>query len=90
MKKGLRLGVDLGGTSVKMALVDERGGIVDSTFVETSGKPAELARALKEASVLLVKGRRVLGTGVGVAGDTDTENGVGGFAPTWEWQRVPL
>ncbi len=90
MRKGLRLGVDLGGTSVKLALVDERGRVLQSVRVETSGKPAGLAKALRVAAAPLLKGRRILGTGVGVAGDVDPEQGVVRFSPNLKWKNVPL
>ncbi len=90
MKKGLRLGIDLGGTSVKMALVDERGRVVDGIRVETSGKPRKLVRSLKIAAVSLLKGRRPLGTGVGVAGDVDPVRGVVRFSPNLHWKNVPI
>jgi glucokinase len=85
------LGVDLGGTSVKLALVDETGRIREFTNVETSRAPAKLAASLREAvSPWLNAGARVLGTGVGVAGDVDPVRGVVRFAPNLRWKNVPL
>lgn len=90
MKKGLRLGIDLGGTSVKLALVDERGRILSRTRVQTSGGPRGLVSGLKGAAASLTRGRKVLGTGVGVAGDVDPEKGIVRFAPNLRWKNIPL
>lgn len=89
MRKGLRLGVDLGGTSVKMALVDEKGRIRDSRRVETVAAPGPLVRALRRAAEPWL-GLRLLGTGVGVAGDVDPDRGVVRFAPNLGWKNVGL
>jgi glucokinase len=89
MKKGFRLGVDLGGTSVKLALVDENGALAAKTSVVTVLSPrrlaAEVARAVRPWCA-----RPLLGTGVGVAGDVDPVKGVVRFAPNLKWRNVPL
>lgn len=89
MRNGMRLGVDLGGTQVKLALVDERGTIREIQRVETDRRPAALVAALKKAVAPWLN-RPLRGTGVGVAGDVDPVNGVVRFAPNLRWNNVPL
>lgn len=90
MKRGWRLGVDLGGTQVKLALVDDRGRVRDLRRVDTDRRPAPLVAALRRAVDPWLDGARLLGTGVGVAGDVDPERGVVRFAPNLRWRNVPL
>lgn len=89
MKPGVRLGIDLGGTAVKLALVNEKGRVLELRRVDTSKKPRALVALLKEA-VRPWRSRRLLGTGVGVAGDVDPARGVVRFAPNLKWTNVPL
>lgn len=89
MKKGLRLGVDLGGTRVKLGLVDEKGRVLESRAVDTVTDPRALARAVWTAARPWLT-RGVRGTGVGVAGDVDAPRGVVRLAPNLGWRGVPV
>lgn len=89
MRQGLRLGVDLGGTSVKMALVDARGRLHNKCAVETVRDPRALIQRMSEAVGPWLN-RPVLGTGVGVAGDVDSRRGVVRFSANLGWRGVPL
>ncbi|MBL0059378.1 MAG: ROK family protein [Elusimicrobia bacterium] len=89
MRKGLRLGVDLGGTQVKMALVNERGRILERIQVSTVKDPRSLVRALAAAAEPWGS-RSLLGTGVGVAGNVDPARGLVRFAPNLGWKNLRL
>ncbi|MBK8574936.1 MAG: ROK family protein [Elusimicrobia bacterium] len=89
MRKGLRLGVDLGGTLVKMALVDERGRILERVQVETVKNPRTLVKTLRLAAEKWLA-FPILGTGIGVAGDVNPERGVVRFSPNLGWKNVKL
>ncbi len=89
MKKGLRLGIDLGGTQVKLALVDEKGRIHADARVDTVFNPQKLVAALRTAVKPWFK-QELLGTGVGVAGDIDSAAGVVRISPNLHWRRVQL
>jgi glucokinase len=89
MRKGLRLGVDLGGTRVKLGLVDERGRVLDRRAVDTVADPRALARAVWVAARPWME-RGVRGTGVGVAGDVDAARGVVRLAPNLGWRGVSV
>ncbi len=89
MKNGLRWGVDLGGTLVKLAIVDGQGRILDRVQVETVKDPRALVRLLR-AAVDKWGARSIRGTGIGVAGDVDPKKGVVRFSANLGWKNVPL
>lgn len=87
-----RIGIDLGGTSAKVALVRKGHVIARETSVATSGfpKPAALVGEITLAI------RRLLGSGqpdrigIGVAGDIDSDHGIVRVSPNLGWKNVPL
>ncbi len=88
------LGVDLGGTKLEVARVDEGGQILDTLRMATDvdGGPASveadmarMSRALWERADSLPKG-----IGVGIAGQIDRQRGQVRFAPNLGWRDVPL
>lgn len=87
-----RLGIDIGATSAKIALVSGVSRIVEEASVPTAGfpKPGELAAAMSDASRRIVRGRRVTKVGVGVAGDIDSARGIVRIGPNLGWKNVPL
>jgi glucokinase len=87
-----RLGIDLGATSAKIALVSGVSRIVQEGSVPTAGfpKPAELARSMAEVCRKLAATRRVKKVGVGVAGDIDSAHGIVRIGPNLGWKNVPL
>ncbi len=91
------LGIDFGGTSVKMALVDERGKIMARRkFVtkEVSGQSGWLDRVKREVDDILAKegaGCAISGAGVGVPGFVDFERGfIHNLTNVPGWTAVPL
>ena len=90
----LTLGVDLGGTKVEMALVDEAGGVVASSRHETRSQegPDRVISAIADGARSLVfgAGRPVGAAGVGVAGQVEKDTGAVTFAPNLRWTDVPL
>jgi glucokinase len=89
VKKPFRLGIDLGGTHVKMALVDGRGRIVERRTVDTLKEPRALVASLRSAAAPWIP-RGIAGTGVAVAGDVDPSRGVVRFSPNLGWKNVRL
>ncbi|HKO38727.1 MAG TPA: ROK family protein [Solirubrobacterales bacterium] len=90
----LRGGIDLGGTKIQAAIVDERGGVLGQARrpTPTSGGPqdvsAAMAEALREAAQeAKVETADLTGIGVGSPGDADEKTGVVSSAknlPGWE------
>jgi glucokinase len=90
----LRGGIDLGGTKIQTAIVDERGKVIGEARHETprEGGPkavaAEMESALREASDAAgVETDSLQGVGVGSPGDADETTGIVSAArniPGWE------
>ncbi|MGQ0645280.1 MAG: ROK family protein [Elusimicrobiota bacterium] len=89
LRPGLRLGVDVGGTQVKLALVDQAGRVKAAGRVDTVRDPRVLTARIQNA-VRSWGIKRCLGTGVGVAGDVDSQSGVVRISPNLGWKNVPL
>lgn len=91
------IGIDFGGTSVKIALVNDRGEIeARRRFVtkETSGQREWLDRVHQEVQDILAKegaNRQIVGAGVGVPGFVDFDRGFIHDLPNVPgWTGVPL
>ncbi len=96
--KQAAIGVDIGGTNVKMGLVDVRGRIVSQTTFLTeagAGRPQLMRRLVAGIRTLSqearLRGIRVLGAGIGAPGAIDVEKGRVYFFPNLPgWKNVPL
>jgi len=87
------LGIDLGGTEVKMAIVNLRGRIVEETNIANSNsfKPDELVHQIVREAKGFKNFKFISGVGVGVAGDIDQARGVVRFSPNLKkWKNIPL
>ncbi|MDP6078276.1 MAG: ROK family protein [Acidimicrobiales bacterium] len=91
----LTVGVDIGGTKIETALVDEQGRIVasrrtDSGFgLDVDGWVAGLGRSVAELQGSAV-GSEIGAIGLGFAGQIDAENGVVRESPNVGWSNVPI
>lgn len=94
LKARLAIGVDLGGTKIDIGLVDETGIIHHHQRLETlvaQGAEAIENQILESVRIMQEKAPfPLLGIGVGVAGQIDSENGSVVFAPNLKWKNVPL
>lgn len=88
---GLTVGVDIGGTKIAAAVVDEAGTIVET---ETEPTPATNPDALADAVAACVERLRrrhdVEGVGIGAAGFVDVDRSTVLFAPNIDWEDEPL
>jgi hypothetical protein len=89
VRKGLRIGIDWGGTNVKLALVNEKGRCLEVKQIPTVKDLKKLCMVLRTEAGEWMK-RPILGCGVGVAGDVDGDRGVVRFAPNLRWRNVPI
>ncbi|MFC1891044.1 BadF/BadG/BcrA/BcrD ATPase family protein, partial [Thermodesulfobacteriota bacterium] len=76
-KKGLHafLGIDIGSTTTKYALINEDNEIIHKSYVHTQGKPVEVTKGLlttiqdKIGRKVIIKGVATTGSGRNVVGD---------------------
>jgi glucokinase len=98
MKKYI-IGIDVGGTNVKLGLIDPRAEVVSRLSFSTknfSATPEKLTAAICEALGALLRKEHVLkasimGVGVGLPGLVDVRNGIVRVLPNIPgWKDVPL
>lgn len=97
MNGNLVIGLDLGGTSIKGALLDGEGNIISKTEVSTLAREGPEAVIHRMAGLVSefegeaeCKGEKVIGLGIGIPGMPDQETGEVIFAPNLGWRNVPL
>src|SRR3954465_3130555 len=91
------IGIDLGGTNLKLALLDGENRITARLTVPTGGAEghdAVLERMIAGARSLLTQNPdiHVAGSGIGVPGDVDMATGITGDLPNLpgRWRDVPV
>ncbi len=93
------LGIDVGGTNIKLGLVHPQGRIIHRDHLVTdqySRSKQKLIEALQKACLNLIdkaslKRKDVCGIGIGLPGLIDSEQGVVKFLPNIPgWKNVPL
>jgi glucokinase len=88
---GLTIGVDVGGTKIAAAVVDEHGTIVDKVRVDSPATKTEaMEDAIAKAVRDLCRQHDVEAVGVGVAGFIDVARSTVLFAPNVAWREEPL
>jgi len=95
MPKRLALGIDIGGTGIKMGFVDRNGRLGQTIRFPTPAKtdPRTMADLIsRQARALLAPKSRSLikGIGVGVAGDINPVTGVIRLSPNLGWRNAPF
>lgn len=96
-KKRAVIGIDLGGTAVKMGILDASYEILAQTSIPTNAqRPYEevIADIGKKAAALLIENRYeisdCLGVGVGSPGIIDSKNGIVLYSNNIRWDHVPF
>ncbi|HEY3688470.1 MAG TPA: ROK family glucokinase [Streptosporangiaceae bacterium] len=88
---GLTIGVDVGGTKVAAAVVDDQGAIIEKSKRPTPSTDAEkTAAAIAEAVDELTAKHQVEAVGLGAAGFVDETRSVMLFSPNLAWRNEPL
>ena len=98
MTKKYRVGVDVGGTNVKIALVDTEGSIVYSNSIPTRAEMGYeyTVSSIKQAITDLMKETKttkdvIEGIGFGFPGQIDCTNGIVRLLPNIPgWVNVPI
>lgn len=86
----LTVGVDVGGTSVRAAVVDANGTMLDTARASTPDSAAELETAIAGAVGELLARNRVVAVGLAVAGFVSEDRRVVRFAPHLSWRHVAV
>jgi glucokinase len=88
------LGIDLGGTNARAAVVDEQGRILSSSKLAlTERSPSAVVEVIAQAAaeaVAMAGQVKVRCCGVGAAGQIHRDSGIIAVAPNLGWRNVPL
>jgi len=86
------VGIDVGGTNVKIALVDKKGKIVKKTSLKTFGTrdAVHVIGDIANAVLRLCEGVEYKAVGVGCPGAIDSANGIVEYSPNLYWKDVAL
>lgn len=97
MNKDFLVGVDIGGTTVKLAFIDEAGEIFDKWEIQTPREEAGKyilehvsQSVLSQAKEHGIKRSQLLAIGVGAPGYIDVENGIIIEAVNLGWRNYPI
>ena len=99
MNKSFVLGVDLGGTNIKLGLVDAAGKIISKSTLPTAAflsHPKKLIDGLLQSFEQLIQKNHlqkndIQGIGIGLPGLVDTQKGIARFLPNLPgWKNVAL
>ena len=88
------IGIDLGGTHVAAAPVDERGKVLE--VFERALQAHDVKYVVNEIHKVVAKassqlrGKRIAGIGIGSPGNIDERTGVVRWSPNFDWTDVPL
>jgi glucokinase len=88
-----KLGIDLGGTFARAAVVDEQGKILAATKKALGARdPSSVVQVIAQAARAAVESARtpVKSCGIGAAGQIHAESGLMRVAPNLGWRDVPL
>ena len=90
-----KIGIDIGGMSVKAGLVDEYGAIIAKNRKKTAGTPDKVIKnmimqvqELLETNNLSLKD--IKGIGIGCPGAVTGKTGMVDFLPNLGWKNIPL
>jgi glucokinase len=87
------IGIDLGGTNIKVGLVDDKGRVLSRRALGTqaSSGPIQALERVGAAVSGLSRGRKVSSVGIGIAGLVDHTNGIVRVPPNLPgWNGTPV
>lgn len=91
------VGVDMGGTKILAAIVDEEGNILGTSKIRTNAKDgsSSVINRIADCIQMVIHGSNVSrdsiqAVGIGAPGPLDPETGVVIVAPNLGWENVPL
>ena len=87
------LGVDMGGTLIKIAIVDDKANVIEEAVVNTdiNANPKSVIENITEVFKNFKHYNRVKTIGIGIAGDIDFRQGIVRMSPNLpKWNKVQL
>ncbi|TMN20967.1 ROK family glucokinase [Lentibacillus cibarius] len=95
MMANLLIAVDIGGTSIKLGMVDQNGNILNKWSILTNDESNAILSDVwesiyKKIVELNISKKNILGIGVGVPGFIDSESGYVYQTVNINWRNVPL
>ncbi|MDR2426255.1 MAG: ROK family protein [Endomicrobium sp.] len=93
MAKKLYLGIDMGGTNIKIAIVNSKGLIIEETMIRTdlAQIPLKLVQDIINQASSLKNYSNTKNIGIGIAGDVDCDRGIVRFSPNIpKWKNIKL
>jgi glucokinase len=93
MSEDLYLGIDMGGTQIKVAVVTSKGVIKEEIVIPTdvNAEPYKVLKSVLYLASKLKNYSKIKSIGVGIAGDIDSKNGVVRFSPNLpKWKNIQL
>ncbi|AFR28510.1 ROK family glucokinase [Arthrobacter sp. Rue61a] len=90
-RRGLAIGIDIGGTKVAAGVVDADGRVLAEARRSTPGAdPRAVEQTIVELVDELSAGHRIASVGIGAAGWMDLDGGTVLFSPHLAWRNEPL
>ena len=90
-RRGLAIGIDIGGTKVAAGVVDAEGRVLDERRRATPGSdPRAVERVIVDLVRELGENHRIASIGIGAAGWMDLDGGTVLFSPHLAWRNEPL
>lgn len=93
MSDDLYLGMDIGGTHTKLAIVNDRGVILEefSLVTDTKERPINILKGIVDIAKHFKNYSKIKSIGVGVAGDVCFKTGIVRFSPNLKmWKNVKI
>ena len=87
------LGIDMGGTSIKIAIVDDKANVLEESSLSTdiNAHPKKVIQCIINICTKLKFYNKVKSIGIGIAGDVDFKKGVVRFSPNLpKWKNIQL
>lgn len=87
------IGIDMGGTLIKIAVVDDEAHIIEDAVVkmDITVLPKKIINNIVDVLKKFKSYNKVKTIGIGIAGDIDFKNGTVRFSPNLpKWKKVPL
>ncbi|MBE5754229.1 MAG: ROK family protein [Clostridiales bacterium] len=90
------VGIDIGGMSIKIGLVDDCGKIIAQSYFKTENTPCEMIKLMAEHISILINDnsletKDLIGIGIGCPGSVNVDTGMIEILPNiFGWVKIPI